>query len=202
MTISDARGLRRDVPVRVAYYAGSAPPNRLRFRSPGDPASADFVRAASGAPSVIRATQVRPGAQVVVGPDDVPIRNDLAQDRVAVADVPVLIQGNAYFEVDATHPGRRAQRRRASDFSGLADGQRLSRTPGGERLAVYRRPSQRTAVALSILSLQPARAARPAIVLRADNHSSQPAIVQFISGRGGPIAQRDGGRARRHQASS
>ena len=41
--ISDARGLTRDVPVRVANYAGSIP-QRISLALTGDPATAQFVR--------------------------------------------------------------------------------------------------------------------------------------------------------------
>ncbi len=184
VTISDARGLRRDVPVRVAFYAGSAPQS-LTISLTGDPASADFIRAQVAA-SVIHATQVRPGAQVVVGPDDVPIRNDLAQDRVAVAAVPVLIQGNAYFEVDAT---TRVDVRNVAAPRISPDSLMVSDYP--ERLE-----ENGSLFTADLRSEQPSRflyfhynpPGQPdrRVVLRADNHSSQPAIVQFISGRGGP----------------
>ncbi|HEY1656067.1 MAG TPA: hypothetical protein VGF86_13235, partial [Candidatus Tumulicola sp.] len=184
VTISDARGLRRDVPVRVAFYAGSAPP-ALTISLTGDPASADFIRRQVAA-AVVRATQTRPGAQVVVGPDDVSVRNDLAQDRVVVVSVPVLIQGNAYFEVDAT---TRVDVRNVAAPRISPDSLMVSDYP--ERLE-----ENGLLFAADLRSEQPSRflyfhynpPGQPdrRIVLRADNRSSQPAVVQFISGRGGP----------------
>ena len=62
--MSDARGLRRDVPVRVAYYAGTIAPH-VTLVLTGDPASAEFVRE-QVARAVKEAAQLRPGAQVIV----------------------------------------------------------------------------------------------------------------------------------------
>ncbi|MBV8197801.1 MAG: pilus assembly protein N-terminal domain-containing protein, partial [Candidatus Eremiobacteraeota bacterium] len=98
--LRDARGVARDVPVRVANYAGAIEPH-LALQLTGDPASAEFVREqVSGA--LKRATQARPGADVLVTSDDVPMHGPLEQDDVTSFDVPVLIQGNQYFEVDGS----------------------------------------------------------------------------------------------------
>ena len=100
VTVSDARGLRSEVAVRVAYYAGTIA-DRVTLLITGDPASSEFVRE-EAARAVREAAQVRPGAQVVVSSDDVRARRPLDQDDVASFDVPVLIQGNGDFEVDGS----------------------------------------------------------------------------------------------------
>ncbi len=58
VTISDLRGVHRDVPVRVAYYAGAVA-DRIELQLTGDPASADFVREQVSR-SVREAAQVAP----------------------------------------------------------------------------------------------------------------------------------------------
>ena len=184
VTISDARGFGATFRFGSRFTPGSAPQS-LTISITGDPASADFVRAQVAA-SVVHATQVRPGAQVVVGPDDVPIRNDLAQDRVAVAARPGADSGKRVLRGRRDHAGRRAQRRRASHFSRLADGQRLSRTPGRERLLFTADLRSEQPSRFLYFHYNPPGQPDRRVVLRADNHSSQPAIVQFISGRGGP----------------
>ncbi|MBV8117988.1 MAG: pilus assembly protein N-terminal domain-containing protein [Candidatus Eremiobacteraeota bacterium] len=186
VTISDSRRLTRDVPVRVAYYAGSAA-SQTTLSITGDPASADFVRQEVAA-AVVRAASARPGAQVVVGPDDVPFNGNLAQDRVTVLTVPVLIQGTDYFEVDAS---TRVDVRNVATPRISPDSLMVSDYP--ERLE-----ENGTLFTADLRSEQPSRflyfhynpPGQPArrVVLRADNHSSEPANVQFISGRGGPTA--------------
>ncbi|MBV9027395.1 MAG: hypothetical protein JO311_02165, partial [Candidatus Eremiobacteraeota bacterium] len=98
--LSDSRGVSRDVPVRVANYAGAIEPH-LSLQLTGDPAMAQFVREqVSGA--LKAATHARPGADVLVTSDDVPMHGPLEQDDVASFNVPVLIQGSQYFEVDGS----------------------------------------------------------------------------------------------------
>lgn len=184
VTISDARGLRRDVPVRVAYYAGVIAPH-VSLSLTGDPASGEFVRE-QVARDVKAAAQPRAGAQVLVGPDDVPFRRALEQDNVASFDVPVLLQGNGLFEVDgSTHV----------EVQNVAV-PRIS--PGSLMVSDY--PERLTANGMlftaDLTIEQPSRflyfhynpPGQPnrRIVLRAENPSHEPAIVQFISGSGGP----------------
>ncbi|MGA8535356.1 MAG: pilus assembly protein N-terminal domain-containing protein [Candidatus Tumulicola sp.] len=186
VTISDARGLTRDVPVRVAYYAGRVA-SQTTLSITGDPASADFVRQEVAA-AVIRAAQARPGAQIVAGPDDVPFNGNLAQDRVAVVTVPVLVQGTDYFEVDgSTRVDVRnvAAPRISPDSLMVSDyPERLEET--GSLFAADLRNEQPSRF-LYFHYNPPGQPARR-IVLRVDNHSPEPANVQFISGRGGPTS--------------
>lgn len=186
VTISDSRGLTRDVAVKVAYYAGSVAP-QTTLSITGDPASADFVRQEVVA-AVVRAAQARPGAQIVVGPDDVPFNGNLAQDRVANVTVPVLIQGTDYFEVDAS---TRVDVRNVAAPRISPDSLMVSDYP--ERLE-----ENGSLFAADLRSEQPSRflyfhynpPGQPArrIVLRVDNRSPEPASVQLISGRGGPTS--------------
>ena len=184
VTISDARGLRRDVPVRVAYYAGTIASHTTLLLT-GDPASAEFVRE-QAARAVRDAAQGRPGAQVIVSSDDVQIHRSLDQDDVASFDVPVLIQGNGDFEVDGST---------RVDVQNVAV-PRIS----PDSLMVSDYPERLTQDGIlftaDLRSEQPSRflyfhynpPGQPdrQIVLRAENLSREPSIVQFISGRGGP----------------
>ncbi len=182
--ISDARGITRDVPVRVGYYAGGVAP-RIALPITGDPASADFVRE-QVTRAVKDAAQHRPGAQVIVTTDDVPFRGVLEQDDVAAFDVPVLIQGTNYFEVDGTThvdvtnvavPRISPNSLMVSDYP-----ERLTET--GTLFTAdlrYEQPSR-----FLYFHYNPRGQPDRRIVLRAENLSREPSIVQFISGRGGP----------------
>ncbi|HZV76599.1 MAG TPA: pilus assembly protein N-terminal domain-containing protein [Candidatus Babeliales bacterium] len=184
VTISDARGLRRDVPVRVAYYAGAIA-SKVNLPLTGNPASGEFVRE-QVAQAVKEAAQARPGAQVLVTSDDVPLHHALAQDDVASFDVPVLIQGNQFFEVDgATHVDVQnvAVPRISPDSLMVSDyPERL--TENGTLFTAdlqYQQPSR-----FLYFHYNPPGQPDRRIVLRAQNPSREPSIVQFISGRGGP----------------
>jgi Pilus formation protein N terminal region len=184
LRVTDFRGLSRDVPVRVAYYAGTIAP-RVTLPLTGDPASAEFVRE-QVARAVKDAAQLRPGAQALVTTDDVPFHGQLDQDHVAGFDVPILLQGNDEIEVDgSTHV----------DVQNVAV-PRIS--PNSLMVSDYpeRLTENGTLFTADLLSQQPSRflyfhynpPGQPdrRIVLRAENLSHEPAIVQFISGRGGP----------------
>lgn len=184
ITVSDSRGLTKELPVRVAYNAGDIAPYAT-IQLTGDPASSDFVRlqVANLAASLARP---RDGAQVVATADDVPFSGDLGQDDVADIDVPVLIQGQPFFSVEGTtrvHVENVAAPRIAPDFLMVSDyPERLTEdgllfeadlrndTPSRFLYFHYNPPGQ------------PDRR----IVLRAQNASDEPATVQFISGLGGP----------------
>jgi len=100
VTVTDQRAISAQIPVRVAYNAGSIA-DAASIRITGDPASPDFVKqeatAAAGA-----LVQVRPGAQAIVTTDVVQFTQPLQQDNIAIVDVPVLIQGDQYFTVQGT----------------------------------------------------------------------------------------------------
>lgn len=184
VTISDARGLTQALPVRTAYNAGVVA-SSATLQITGDPASADFIREQAAALAK-KLAQPRAGATVVSTPDMVKYDGTLQQDDVADVDVPVLIQGNAYFSVEGvTHvrvenvaaPRIAPNLLMVSDFperlteNGLLFTADLaSDTPSRFLYFHYNPPGQ------------PDRR----IVLRAQNDSSEPATVQFISGPGGP----------------
>lgn len=184
VTIADARGLRRDVPVRVAYYAGAIA-ERVALPVTGDPASAEFVRE-QVAQAVRGAAQVRPGAQVVVTTDDVPLHHSIQQDDVASFDVPVLLQGNGLFEVDGStrvDVQNVAVPRISPDSLMVSDyPERL--TENGTLFTADLRQEQPSR--FLYFHYNPPGQPDRRIVLRAENGSREPAIVQFISGRGGP----------------
>ena len=184
VTVSDARGLRSDVPVRVAFYAGSIAPH-VTLELTGDPASGDFIRE-QVARAVKSAAEARPDAQIVVTTDDVPFHGALDQDDVASFEVPVLIQGNNDLEVDGA---TRVDVHNVAVPRISPDSLMVSDYP--ERLT-----ENGTLFTATLRSEQPSRflyfhynpPGQPnrRIVLRADNLSPEPSIVQMITGRGGP----------------
>lgn len=184
VTVSDARGLRHDVPVRVAFYAGTIG-ERVTLDVTGDPANADFVRE-QVARAVVAAAQARAGAQVVVSSDDVAFHGRLQQDDVASFDVPVLIQGDGDLEVDgSTHVDVRnvAVPRISPDSLMVSDyPERL--TENGTLFTAMLRSEQPSR--FLYFHYNPPGQPNRRIVLHAENLSSEPSIVQMITGRGGP----------------
>lgn len=184
VTVTDVRGLRRDIPVTIAYYAGAVAPH-VSLMLTGDPASADFVRD-QVARAVRDVTQLRPGAQVIVSSDDVAFHGALNQDDVASFDVPVLIQGNNLLEVDGktqVDVQNVAVPRISPDSLMVSDyPERL--TENGMLFTADLRSEQPSRF-LYFHYNPPGQPSRR-IVLRAQNLSREPSIVQFISGRGGP----------------
>jgi hypothetical protein len=184
VTLTDARGVRRDVPVRVAFFAGTIP-GVVNVDITGDPAAATFVRE-QVAREIKNATKLRPGAQAIVGTDDVPFHGTLNQDDVASFDVPVLIQARDALEVDgSTHVEVRnvAVPRISPDSLMVSDyPERL--TENGTLFTA----DLRSAVPSRFLYFHYNPPGQPdrRIVLRAQNLSREPSIVQMISGRGGP----------------
>jgi hypothetical protein len=184
VTITDARRLSRDVSVRVAFYAGSVP-SQLTLSITGDPASADFVRE-QVARAIVRAAQLQPGAQIVVGTDDIPFNGVLAQDRVAAVTVPVLIQGSAYVEVDTSTrvDVRNVAAPRISPDSLMVSDYPERLEENGRLFTADLRNDQPSR--FLYFHYNPPGQPDRRVVLRADNVSPEPATVQFISGRGGP----------------
>lgn len=184
MTLSDARGIKRDVPVRVAFYAGTIP-DHVTVQLTGDPASSQFVRE-QVVQQIKHDTRARPGAQVVVSSDDVPFHGVLDQDDVSAFNVPVLIQSRNDFEVDgSTHVEVRnvAVPRISPDSLMVSDyPERL--TENGTLFTA----NLKAGVPSRFLYFHYNPPGQPdrRIVLRAQNLSTEPSIVQMISGRGGP----------------
>ena len=184
VTITDSRGLSRDVPVRVGYYAGQIRPS-ITVLITGDPSSQDFVRSqAVGA--IKRETSVRPGGEAVVGTDDIPFDGRLDQDRVAEFDVPVLIQGENLFSVTGTTHVRveNVAVPRISPASMLVSDFPERLTENGELFTSDLPPEQPSR--FLYFHYNPPGQPDRRIVLHAQNMSSGPAVVQFITGNGGP----------------
>jgi hypothetical protein len=184
ITVSDDRGLTRTIPVRVADLAGSIP-SAIGIRITGRPATALFVRERAVA-AAVAAVAARPGARVLGSPDSVEVSGPLKVDDVTFVDVPLIVSGDAYFTVSATtrvrvenfaQPVIRPQSLLVSDFPETLKENGILFTADlvakhAERFLYYHYNP----------STQPDRR----IVLKAQNTSSQPAIVQFIAGEAGP----------------
>jgi hypothetical protein len=182
ITISDSRGVSTTVGVRVAFPAGTLP-GPITLPVTGDPAGREYLRELV-ARTILRSTQVRPGAQTIVTADGVPLSGDLAQDMTASFDVPVLIQGEQYFDVNGSvHvtlnniavPRISPDILMVSDFpekltenGTLFSADLKAEVPSRFLYFHYNPPGQ------------PDRR----IVLVAQNQSSEPATLQYISGRG------------------
>ena len=184
ITVTDSRNISVMVGVRVAYVAGSIP-NNISLQITGDPASPDYLRDLIQR-AITRQTQTRPGAQVVLDADSIGWRQNLAQDNVQSIDVPVLVQGEQYFDANGSTgvtvrnvavPRIPPDILMVSDFpeklteNGVLFEADLKRgTPSRFLYFHYNPPGQ------------PDRR----IVLVAENHGNEPANVQIIDGRGGP----------------
>lgn len=185
VTIGDGRGQTTVVPVRTAYYAGSIA-DSATIRITGDPSRSEYVRDVA-IEAARNAATARPGAQIVTSPDDLAwFKKPLIQDDIAALNVPVLVQGNDYLTVQGTThvrvenvavPKIMPNSLLVSDYperleaNGVLFSSDLERNSPSRFLYFHYNP--------------PASPDRR-IVLRAENSSSQPAVVQFISGPGGP----------------
>lgn len=182
IVISDARGLTKDVPVTVAYEAGTIAPS-LDLRITGNPASADFVRE-TVAGAVAAATRVLPGAQVIVGPDDVAFSGTLGEDDAADVATNVLVQGEQYFSVSGTTHVRvenLAVPRIAPDRLMVSDYPEQL-TENGVLFTATLRPQAPSR--FLFFHYDPPSQPDRRIVLRAQNDSDEPALVQLTSGTG------------------
>ncbi|MFN2450244.1 MAG: hypothetical protein ABR508_10750 [Candidatus Baltobacteraceae bacterium] len=184
LTIADQRGVTVAVPVRVAFLAGSVESN-ISIRITGDPASAAFVKS-EALRAALTLVQVRSGAQIVASADQIAYDKPLPQDTLANLAVPILLQGEAYFSVDAVvhvqvenlaAPKIVPDRLLVSDYpeklteNGVLFTADLKRAQPSRFLYFHYNPPG-----------EPDRR----LVLRAQNLSQEPAIVQYIGGQGGP----------------
>jgi len=99
-TVTDSRGLTRDVPIRVAELAGSVAP-QAEIHLSGNPASAAFVRDEAIAAAVAAST-FRAGANIVPSSDAVGDVANLQSDDQTRVDVPIIVSGPQYFTVTGT----------------------------------------------------------------------------------------------------
>lgn len=100
VTLTDSRGVSKDVPVRVAFPAGTIAPQAFA-RVTGDPASANFLRDTAAAAAQDAAT-LRPGARSYVAPGVPAVHADLPLDDRTAVSVPLQLLGDQYFTVDGT----------------------------------------------------------------------------------------------------
>ncbi len=184
--VQDGRGVTLDIPVRVAYNAGTVGPG-IVVHITGDPASADFLREIASQ-AAIRVAQARPGAQIIAPSDGIDVRSPLPQDNVLNLNVPVLIQGNGMFSVQRDTVVRidnDAAPRISPDLLMVSDfPERLT----ADGILFTRDLDRGLPTRFLYFHYNPGDQPDRRIVLRAVNTSSAPALVQFISGSGGPGA--------------
>ncbi|MDQ6941163.1 MAG: pilus assembly protein N-terminal domain-containing protein [Candidatus Eremiobacteraeota bacterium] len=183
-TVTDARSVQRDVPIRVAYAAGSAA-DQTSLRVTGNPTSSDYLREAV-ALAVTRAATLRSGASINVPLETIPVRGNLKIDDRLELDVPSQIAGNGYLPVNGTThvlientalPSIQPARLLVSDYperltaNGVLFTARLDRTQAQRFLYYHFNPAN-----------EPSRR----ILLKARNSSTAPATVQMIDGSAGP----------------
>ena len=186
IVVTDSRGVGTQIGVRTAYNAANLP-SFLTLQITGDPASADYVRRVV-ARKIANSTQLQKGAQLLVTPDDVPVRGTISQDNTEILDVPVLAQGEQYFSVSGTtrvQVENVAAPRISPDLLMVSDyPERLTENGVLFAATLHRNAPSRFLYFHYNPPGQPDRR----IVLIAENRSSEPATLQFISGRGGPSA--------------
>jgi hypothetical protein len=184
ITVKDDRGVTRDIGVLVAYPAGSVA-DAATVRITGNPATQFFVKE-QAALAAARQSRAREGATIITTSDGLNVAAPLGVDDVTTVDVPVIIQGQGYFTVTGTThvrvenlalPRISPNSLLVSDFpetlrdNGVLFTSELSRDASSRFLYYHFNPAG-----------QPDRR----IVLRAQNASGQPAVVQFIAGSAGP----------------
>jgi hypothetical protein len=184
ITVRDDRGLTRDIPVRVAELAGTIPSD-ISIRITGRPATQEFVRDQAFA-AAIAGAQPKDGAAILAAPEGVDVPQPLNVDDITTVNVPMQLKGDRYFTVQGTthvhvenfaQPPIRPQSLLVSDFpetlkeNGILFTADLTAKNAERFLYYHYNPGT-----------QPDRR----IVLRAQNSSSQPALVQFIAGQAGP----------------
>jgi hypothetical protein len=184
VTVHDDHGLTRDVAVRVAYPAGTIASD-VDLRVTGRPASRLFLREQALA-AALKGVTTRPGATIVANEDSIGTVEPLAVDDLSTIDVPIIVQGDAYFTAQGvTHvhvenfaqPIVRPKSLLVSDFpetlkeNGILFEADLTAKQANRFLYFHYDPPG-----------QPDRR----IVLKAQNASSQPALLQFIDGAAGP----------------
>jgi hypothetical protein len=184
VTVRDERGETRDVAVRVAYPAGSIATSAY-LRVTGRPASVEFLRQQALA-AALKEVVSRPGATIVANGDTIGVAASLGVDDVTTIDVPIIIQGDAYFTVQGVtrvrvenfaQPSVRPKSLLVSDFP---------ETLRADGVLFEAELSAARADRFLYFHYNPPGEPNRRIVLAARNTSSQPALVQFIAGEAGP----------------
>jgi hypothetical protein len=184
ITVSDSRGVTREVAVRVAYAAGTIAAS-LALRVTGDPTSVRFLQDAAIQAAEAAAT-LRPGARIYVPQDAVAVHAALPTDNRTTIDVPVQILGDAYITVSGTThisienyalPRLAPRRLLVSDYPErlTADGVLFTAT-------IDRTSSQRFLYYHFNPSTEPARR----ILVKATNNAATPAVLHLIASLAGP----------------
>jgi hypothetical protein len=184
VTVGDSRGLTREVPVRVAYLAGTIA-GELPLRVTGDPASASFLRDAAIQAAEAAAT-LRAGARIYVEPDAVVVHAALPIDDRTTIDVPVQILGEPYITATGTThvtvenfavPRLAPRQLLVSDYPErlTADGVLFTAT-------IDRTAAQRFLYYHFNPSSEPARR----ILVKATNTAAVPAVVHLLAALAGP----------------
>ena len=184
VTVSDSRGLTRTVAIRVALAAGSVS-DAAGVRITGRPATELFVKE-QAAQAALRRAVGRPGSTIQVSTEGITVNHPLDVDRIVVVDVPVQITGPDYISVSGTthvrvenfaQPVVRPTELLVSDYPETLRENGMLYTadlqPHAAQRFLYYHYNPKS---------QPGRR----IVLRAENTSPEPALVQFISGSAGP----------------
>ncbi len=184
LTVTDQRGLTRDVAVRVAYPAGSIA-DAATVRITGNPATSLFTKE-QALLAATRRLVLRPGATIVANTDSIVFDKVLRVDNVVTLDVPIILQGADYLTVQGAtrvrvenlaQPPLRPGSLLVSDYpetlreNGILFTADLTMEKAERFLYYHYNPPQ-----------QPDRR----IVLKIENPSSTPALLQFISGQAGP----------------
>jgi len=186
VTIKDARGVARDVPVRIAYTAGAIA-DTATVHLTGNPASVGFVRDIAAA-AAAKAARPRPGATVIAPPDEMVAARTLPQDNVANVDVPVIIQADGMITVSGTTHVR-VYNDAAPPI--LPNSLMVSDYPETlvENGVLFTADLQRGVPSRFLyFHYNPPGQVDRRVVLRAQNNSNAPSVVQFISGSAGPGA--------------
>jgi hypothetical protein len=184
VTLTDSRGLTRDVPVRVALPAGSVAPSAT-VRITGNPATSLFVKEQALA-AALRAATVRPGVKIVAPVETIDLDSPLNIDDVVTVSVPIILQGEAYFTVQGTtrvrvvndaQPPIRPGALLVSDFPETLKENGTLFSAG---------LTDRAALRFLYYHYNPPGQPDRRIVLKVANSGTQPARVQVIDGSGGP----------------
>jgi len=185
ITVHDDRlSVTRDVPVRVAYAAGTVA-DTISLRVTGNPAGVQFIKHAA-ADAAAAAASYRSGASVNADSTQVHVRAPLGIDDTGEVDVPVHIAGPGFIDSDGvTHvdlenfalPSIAPRELLVSDYperltaNGVLFTADLDRSSARRFLYYHYNPGN-----------EPARR----VLLKASNPSNEPAMVQMISGSAGP----------------
>lgn len=184
LTVSDDRAQTRDAPIRIAFPAGSVADETL-VRITGSPATSRFIRATAVA-AASNAARLRPGASIAVSTDAVEGAKDLPVGDILTVSVPLQINGADYFSAAGTTrvrienmalPRIRPQQLLVSDFPETLKENGVLFTADLDRKTAHR---------FLYYHFNPRGSPGRRILLKAENASNAPALIQFISGEAGP----------------